>query len=103
MRDMLAEHRLHSSDLIWPLFVCAGEDCEQPIGSLPGVSRWSVDRLAGQARLAAELGREPIGCSQSSPSHTNSGQMRSLECSRCSASISRIHGLERPRRMRRAG
>jgi porphobilinogen synthase len=56
MRDMLAEHRLHPSDFIWPLFVCEGSDCEEPIGSLPGVSRWSVDKLAGRVRLAAELG-----------------------------------------------
>src|SRR4051794_11427758 len=56
MREMLAEHRLHPSDLIWPLFVCDGADCEQPIGSLPGVSRWSVDRLAARAREAADAG-----------------------------------------------
>ena len=56
MREMLAENRLHPSDFIWPLFVCEGSDCEEPIGSLPGVSRWSVDRLAERARLAAEVG-----------------------------------------------
>jgi porphobilinogen synthase len=56
MRSMLAEHRLHPSDFIWPLFVCDGSDCEEPIGSLPGVSRWSVDKLPGRVRLAAELG-----------------------------------------------
>ena len=56
MRAMLAEHRLHPSDFIWPLFVCEGENCEEPIGSLPGVSRWSVDKLPGRVRLAAELG-----------------------------------------------
>src|SRR3954454_11602569 len=54
--SMLAESRLHPSDFIWPLFVCEGSDCEEPIGSLPGVSRWSVDKLAGRARLAADLG-----------------------------------------------
>jgi porphobilinogen synthase len=53
---MLAEHRLHPSDFIWPLFVCDGRDCEEQIGSLPGVSRWSVDRLPGIARLGAEAG-----------------------------------------------
>ena len=52
---MLAEHRLHPSDLIWPVFVCDGKDCEQPLGALPGVSRWSVDRLADKAREAAAL------------------------------------------------
>jgi len=56
MRAMLAEHRLHPSDFIWPLFICDGQSCEEPIGSLPGVSRWSVDRLATQARLAADAG-----------------------------------------------
>ena len=53
---MLAENRLHPSDLIWPLFICDGEACEEPIGSLPGVSRWSIDRLGERAREAAALG-----------------------------------------------
>ena len=49
MREMLAENRLHPSDFIWPLFVCEGSGQEEPIGSLPGVSRWSVDRLGAKA------------------------------------------------------
>jgi porphobilinogen synthase len=56
IRAMLAEHRLHPSDFIWPLFVCDGVDCEEPIAALPGVSRWSVDKLAERAREAASLG-----------------------------------------------
>jgi porphobilinogen synthase len=56
MRSMLAENRLHPSDFIWPLFICEGRDREEPIGSLPGVSRWSVDRIGAKARGAAELG-----------------------------------------------
>jgi porphobilinogen synthase len=56
MRSMLVENRLHPSDFIWPLFICEGSGCEEPIGSLPGVSRWSVDRLGGKAWEAAELG-----------------------------------------------
>ena len=56
MRAMLAENRLHPSDFIWPLFICDGRDCEEPIPSLPGVSRWSVDRIAGKAKEAAALG-----------------------------------------------
>jgi len=56
MRAMLAENRLHPSDFIWPLFICEGRDCEEPIGSLPGVSRWSVDRIAAKAKEAAKLG-----------------------------------------------
>ena len=56
MRAMLAENRLHPSDFIWPLFICDGSDCEEPIGALPGVSRWSVDRLGAKAKEAAALG-----------------------------------------------
>lgn len=53
---MLAENRLHPSDFIWPLFVCAGRDREEPVGSLPGVSRWSVDWIGAKAKEAAKLG-----------------------------------------------
>ncbi len=56
MRAMLAEHRLHPNDLILPLFICAGHGCEEPIPSLPGVSRWAVDRIGAQAKQAAALG-----------------------------------------------
>jgi len=56
IRAMLAEHRLHPSDLILPMFVCEGSGCEEPIASLRGVSRWSVDRLAERAREASRLG-----------------------------------------------
>ena len=64
---MLAENRLHPSDFIWPLFVCAGEDCEEPIHALSGVSRWSVDRLAGKAREAAKLGIPSIALFPNTP------------------------------------
>jgi len=56
MRDMLAENRLHPSDFIWPLFICEGSDCVEMIGALPGVSRWSIDKIGAQAKEAAALG-----------------------------------------------
>ena len=52
---MYAETVLTPADLIWPLFVTAGEE-EEPIASLPGVSRWSVKAIAERAREAAALG-----------------------------------------------
>lgn len=55
-RAMVAETVLTPSDLIWPLFVTEGRGGEEPIATLPGVSRWSVDRLVEQARLARDLG-----------------------------------------------
>src|SRR6476469_5056580 len=56
MRAMLAENRLQPSDFTWPLFICECRGCSEPIGALPGVSRWSVDRLAAKAKEAAALG-----------------------------------------------
>jgi len=56
MRSMLAENRLSPSDFIWPLFICEGDGCEEPLHALPGISRWSVDKLADRAREAARLG-----------------------------------------------
>ena len=55
-RALFAETSLATTDLIWPLFIAEGEGIEEPIASLPGVSRWSVDRLAGKAREARDLG-----------------------------------------------
>ena len=53
---MFAENRLHPSDLIWPLFVTEGQGAEEPILSLPGVSRWSVDAIVARAREARDAG-----------------------------------------------
>ena len=52
---MVAENRLSPADLIWPLFVTDGASVEEPITSLPGVSRWSVDLVAEKAREARRL------------------------------------------------
>jgi porphobilinogen synthase len=76
MRAMLAEHRLHPSDFIWPLFVCDGRDCEEQIGSLPGVSRWSVDRLPGVVRLASEAGIPCVALFPNTPEHLRTEDAR---------------------------
>ena len=55
-RAMVAETSLTPANLIWPLFVTEGTDVEEPVGTLPGVSRWSVDRIAAKAREARDLG-----------------------------------------------
>jgi porphobilinogen synthase len=55
-RALHAETVLTPADLIWPLFVTEGNGVEEPIGSLPGVSRWSVDRLVDRAKEARDLG-----------------------------------------------
>ncbi len=55
-RAMVRETQLTPANLIWPLFVCAGEGVEEPIASLPGVSRWSVDLIALRAADAIAAG-----------------------------------------------
>ena len=55
-RRMLAEHKLSVDDLIWPLFVIKGDDTVEPVTSMPGVSRHSIDRLVTQAQEAEALG-----------------------------------------------
>ena len=55
-RALHRENVLTPAELIWPLFVTEGRGVEEPVSSLPGVSRWSVDGIAARAREAMELG-----------------------------------------------
>ena len=54
-RRLHAETVLTAADLIWPLFITAG-DAEEPIASLPGVSRWPVAGIVDRANEARDLG-----------------------------------------------
>ena len=49
-RALHRETTLTPADLIWPLFVTDGVGVEQPVSSLPGVSRWSLDGIAARAK-----------------------------------------------------
>ena len=55
-RALHRETLITPADLIWPLFVTEGDGVEQPVASLPGVSRWSVDGIAARAKEAVALG-----------------------------------------------
>ncbi|MBA15597.1 MAG: porphobilinogen synthase [Sphingomonas sp.] len=54
-RRLHAETVLTPADLIWPLFVTEG-DGEEPVATLPGVSRWGLNGIADRAREARDLG-----------------------------------------------
>ena len=56
LRAMVRETHLSPADLIWPIFVMAGEDSCEPVNSMPGVSRHTVDRLPALAAKAHRLG-----------------------------------------------
>ncbi len=55
-RALVAETILSPADLIWPLFVTSGTGTREPVGTMPGVERLSVDLLGAAAKEAAALG-----------------------------------------------
>ncbi|TPE58481.1 porphobilinogen synthase [Sandaracinobacter neustonicus] len=55
-RALVAETQLTPADLIWPIFVRDGTDIAEPIATMPGVFRHSVDRLPALMREAEALG-----------------------------------------------
>src|SRR6201994_3329031 len=55
-RKLVAENTLSASDFIWPIFIVDGEKKREPVPSMPGVDRLSVDLVAGAAEEAAKLG-----------------------------------------------
>ncbi|MBT8427683.1 MAG: porphobilinogen synthase, partial [Erythrobacter sp.] len=71
-RAMHRETVFTTADLIWPLFVTSGKDVEEPVASLPGVSRWSVDGIAKRAKEAVELGIPCIALFPNTPSDKRS-------------------------------
>jgi porphobilinogen synthase len=56
LRSLVRETRLAPSQLVMPLFVISGRDRSEPIESLPGHARLSVDRAVARARELAQLG-----------------------------------------------
>jgi len=55
-RRMVREHRLSADDFIYPVFVIDGQDRSEPVLSMPGVERRTVDALLRQAERCVELG-----------------------------------------------
>jgi porphobilinogen synthase len=66
-RALHRETILTPADLIWPLFVTSGTGVEEPIATLPGVSRWSVDGIVARAKEAVSLGIPVIALFPNTP------------------------------------
>jgi porphobilinogen synthase len=66
---MVAETSLSPANLIWPLFVTEGSGIEDPIATLPCVSRWSVDGIVARAKEAVALGIPCIALFPNTPRH----------------------------------
>lgn len=55
-RRLMRENRLSTDDLICPLFVIEGHKQQQPVASMPGVYRLSLDLLLKEAEVLLDLG-----------------------------------------------
>ncbi len=55
-RRLVAENALSVDDLIWPVFVIEGQNQSDPVVSMPGVDRLTIDRLTEAAMRARDLG-----------------------------------------------
>lgn len=55
-RRLARENRLSADDLVWPVFVLDGDDHAEPVPSMPGVERLTIDRLVRAAEQAHGLG-----------------------------------------------
>lgn len=75
-RALVAETSLAPAHLIWPLFVTSGQGVEEPIGALPGVSRWSVDGIVARAKEARDLGIGVVALFPNTPRNLRSADGR---------------------------
>lgn len=66
-RRLVRENTLTPDDLIWPVFVREGRDLAEPVASMPGVDRLSVDRVAAAAGEAKSLGIPAIALFPQTP------------------------------------
>ncbi len=78
IRRLVGESKLTPDDFIWPLFVAEGDEVG-PVESMPGVSRFDLDGLAGAAEAALEAGIPCIALFPHVPGH--------LKTSRCEEAV----------------
>ncbi len=55
-RRLMRETSLCPADLIWPVFVLEGDNAVEPVASMPGVDRMTIDHLLRAAERCQELG-----------------------------------------------
>mgnify|MGYP001160782019 CR=1 FL=1 len=53
-RRLVSENNLSTNDLIWPIFLKDGKDIKEPINSMPGVYRYSLDKIPKLVERAAK-------------------------------------------------
>jgi porphobilinogen synthase len=56
LRRLVRETQLSSQDLVYPIFVTAGEDVRNPVASMPGIFQLSINHAVAEAQRAHDLG-----------------------------------------------
>lgn len=60
IRSMVRETRVHTSDLVMPMFIVPGKNVMKPISSMPGVYNISVDTAVEDAKRYQDLGIQSV-------------------------------------------
>src|SRR5687768_7600134 len=55
-RRLMREHVLTTNDLIYPIFVLDGNSRTEDVASMPGIKRYTINRLLGHAEECLKLG-----------------------------------------------
>jgi porphobilinogen synthase len=71
-RRLMRENNLTADDLIYPVFVMEGTHQKEPISSMPGVNRMSLDVLLAEAEEIHQLGIPAIALFPVTPAHQKS-------------------------------
>jgi porphobilinogen synthase len=96
-RRLVSESRLSVDDLIWPLFVTEGNKHREPVASMPGVERLSIDLLVEAAGSAVKLGIPAVALfpitdlARKSPDGEEAVNPESLIC-RAVRAVKQVHG-----------
>lgn len=69
IRDLVRETRLHTSDLIAPLFIVEGSGVQDPVPSMPGIHRLSLDIALAEAKSLHALGIRAVLLFAKIPDH----------------------------------
>lgn len=73
-RNLVRENGLSAHDLIWPIFICEGENEKIEVASMPGVYRMTIDLAVKAAARAADLDIPCLALFPSTPSDKRSAK-----------------------------
>ncbi|MCL4207602.1 MAG: porphobilinogen synthase [Pirellulaceae bacterium] len=98
-RRLVRENHLRVDDLIWPVFIHEGENRRQPVPSMPGVERLSIDLLVEAAGEAIRLGIPVLALFPATPPEKKSLEAEeafnpdNLIC-RATRAVKQVHGAK---------